>query len=224
MAVISWRSSSCLSSDGSDTANLRRVSGKPLPITSKKLYGVNSLDRLSAGLGGDLGEDCCHDAFRCSRKRPGPLPHRPGGPRHPRGHGTVLRGVRVQLGADPREHTRGYRRRRAAPRARLLSRIRFRGRPIWSWCRSAAAPSGARTGSRSATSASGPRISAPVCARWTSRAWWRGCTASARTGARPGSATTRSAGGLWIELVHTSFKSELSGWIADTLRELGEEG
>ena len=34
----------------------------------------------------------------------------------------------------------------------------------------------------------------------------------------------RSGGGLWIELVHTSFKSELSGWIADTLRELGEEG
>jgi hypothetical protein len=31
-----------------------------------------------------------------------------------------------------------------------------------------------------------------------------------------------SGGGLWIELVHTSFKSELSGWIADTLRELGE--
>jgi len=32
-----------------------------------------------------------------------------------------------------------------------------------------------------------------------------------------------SGGGLWIELVHTSFKSELSGWIADTLRELGED-
>jgi catechol 2,3-dioxygenase-like lactoylglutathione lyase family enzyme len=31
------------------------------------------------------------------------------------------------------------------------------------------------------------------------------------------------AGGLWIELVHTSFKPQLSGWIADTLRELGEE-
>lgn len=28
-------------------------------------------------------------------------------------------------------------------------------------------------------------------------------------------------GGLWIELVHTSFKPQLAGWIADTLRELG---
>jgi hypothetical protein len=32
------------------------------------------------------------------------------------------------------------------------------------------------------------------------------------------------AGGLWIELVHTSFQAQLSGWIADTLRELGELG
>jgi hypothetical protein len=31
------------------------------------------------------------------------------------------------------------------------------------------------------------------------------------------------AGGLWIELVHTSFQAQLSGWIADTLRELEEE-
>jgi hypothetical protein len=29
------------------------------------------------------------------------------------------------------------------------------------------------------------------------------------------------AGGLWIELVHTSFKSELADWIADTLAEPG---
>jgi len=29
------------------------------------------------------------------------------------------------------------------------------------------------------------------------------------------------AGGLWIELVHTSFKSELADWIAGTLREPG---
>jgi hypothetical protein len=33
-----------------------------------------------------------------------------------------------------------------------------------------------------------------------------------------------SGGGLWIELVHTSFKSQLSDWIAETLRELGEDG
>ena len=29
------------------------------------------------------------------------------------------------------------------------------------------------------------------------------------------------AGGLWIELVHTSFKSQLADWIADTLTEHG---
>jgi len=29
------------------------------------------------------------------------------------------------------------------------------------------------------------------------------------------------AGGLWIELVHTSFRAELTGWIADTLAGLG---
>jgi hypothetical protein len=28
-------------------------------------------------------------------------------------------------------------------------------------------------------------------------------------------------GGLWIELVHTSFKQDLAGWIADTLAGLG---
>ena len=33
-----------------------------------------------------------------------------------------------------------------------------------------------------------------------------------------------SGGGLWIELVHTSYKSQLSDWIAETLRELGEGG
>jgi hypothetical protein len=33
-----------------------------------------------------------------------------------------------------------------------------------------------------------------------------------------------SGGGLWIELVHTSFKSQLSDRIAETLRELGGDG
>ena len=30
-------------------------------------------------------------------------------------------------------------------------------------------------------------------------------------------------GGFWIELVHTSFRSQLADWIADTLAELGEQ-
>jgi hypothetical protein len=29
------------------------------------------------------------------------------------------------------------------------------------------------------------------------------------------------AGGLWIELVHTSFKAQLADWIADTLAGSG---
>ena len=29
------------------------------------------------------------------------------------------------------------------------------------------------------------------------------------------------AGGLWIELVHTSFKAQLADWIADTLARPG---
>jgi hypothetical protein len=32
------------------------------------------------------------------------------------------------------------------------------------------------------------------------------------------------ASGLWIELVHTSFKSELAGWIAATLAKSGSTG
>ena len=96
----------------------------------------------------------------------------------------------------------------------------YRVRPTWSWCRSGAARSGARTGSRSPTSASGPKTSAPASARWTSPAWRPGC--ATRRGGRPARFSYHPfAGGLWIELVHTSFKAQLADWIADTLAGSG---